>query len=205
MKERFEVRCHNCRAVVDAVSAEWCRCVAKKASIVCPSCGVCWCTAPKQARDAFWYHAPNEVRASVAAERELRAAMNRSAVASAPTVLIVDDDEEIREIAAFTVEQLGYHAVTANDAYDAMDVMQRVNADIVLTDALMPRVDGRELCRVIKKAFAGTKVIIMTSLYTASHYRTEAFRSFKADEYLAKPIDFSRLRTVLTQLAPIAS
>lgn len=120
-----------------------------------------------------------------------------------PTVLIVDDDEEIREIAAYIVTQLGYRAITVDNPTTALDEVERHRPDVVITDALMPRLDGRELCRLIKGAFTGTKVVIMTSLYTAPHYKYEAFRNFKADEYLPKPIDFTQLRDVLARLAPI--
>ena len=122
-----------------------------------------------------------------------------------PTVLIVDDDEEIREIAAYLVEQLGYRAITVENAATALDAVENDRPAVVITDALMPRLDGRDLCRLIKGAFIGTKVVVMSGLYTAPHYKYEALRNFKADEYLPKPIDFERLREVLARLAPIAA
>ena len=63
----------------------------------------------------------------------------------------------------------------------------------------MPKMDGREMCRLIKAdaETAGIKVVVMTSLYTSVKYQTEAYKSFKVDDYLAKPLDFSQLRTML--------
>jgi YesN/AraC family two-component response regulator len=79
--------------------------------------------------------------------------------------------------------------------------MERTRPDIVLTDALMPKIDGRQLCRLIKTSDASIKVVIMTALYKSSRYRTEAMNTFHADEYLAKPIDFAHLRQVLGNLS----
>jgi DNA-binding response OmpR family regulator len=55
------------------------------------------------------------------------------------------------------------------------------------------------MARQIKEdpATAGAKVVIMTALYTSVKYRTEAFKSFKVDDYLAKPLDFNTLRSLL--------
>jgi CheY-like chemotaxis protein len=75
--------------------------------------------------------------------------------------------------------------------------------DVILTDALMPKMDGRELCRRLKEAHPQLKVVLMTSLNTASHYRTEAGHVFKIDEYLAKPLRYGELRAALQRVAPL--
>lgn len=63
----------------------------------------------------------------------------------------------------------------------------------------MPRLDGREMCRRLKDdaATASVKVVVMTALFTSVKYRTEAFKNFKVDDYLAKPLDVNTLRTLL--------
>ena len=66
--------------------------------------------------------------------------------------------------------------------------------------------DGRDLCQKLKETHGDAiKVIVMTSLYTASRYRTEARYRFKADDYLAKPLQFSVLKAALDRLAPVVS
>jgi CheY-like chemotaxis protein len=109
-------------------------------------------------------------------------------------VLIVDDDEEIRLIAEYSVQQMGYRTLSAANAEEAMSIVKDSRPDIVLTDALMPKIDGRQLCRLIKAVDASIKVIIMSSLYKSSRYRVEALNTFRADEYLVKPINFEKLR-----------
>lgn len=69
----------------------------------------------------------------------------------------------------------------------------------MLTDALMPKLDGREMGLRIKNdpETAGVKVVVMTSLYTNVKYQNEGYRAFKVDDYLTKPLEFSQLQTVL--------
>ena len=121
---------------------------------------------------------------------------------SIPTVLIVDDDEDMRFIVADVLNASGFRALTAARADEAMRLMEGVPPDVIITDALMPGGDGRELCRAIKsdRRFERTKVIIMTSLYRSARYKSEAYRHFKADEYLLKPVDFPQLLSLLGRL-----
>jgi len=205
MKEVFEIRCHHCHAAADAMQSDWCHCVAKKPSIVCARCGACWCTAPQKAQDAFWQYAPGELHEAREAVIARRKAALRRNVTAKKTVMIVDDDEEIREITAHAVEELGYQAVTVERADLAVSTAMRMSPDLVITDALMPRLDGRVLCGLLKDAMPEIPVVIMTSLYTSLRYKLEAYRDFGADEYLTKPINFAQLREVLTTLAPMAA
>jgi CheY-like chemotaxis protein len=140
-------------------------------------------------------------------EEKFRRALNAVPANSAdrPTVLIVDDDEEIRLIAEYTIQQMGYRVMTAAGPEEALATVDRSRPDIVLTDALMPRIDGRQLCRLIKAIDSSIKVVVMTALYKGSRYRLEALSTYHADEYLAKPIDFDRLQQVLGQLAARAA
>lgn len=119
-----------------------------------------------------------------------------------PTVLIVDDDEEIRSIVGDVLSASGFKTMTAARADEAMWLIEEMSPDVVITDALMPGGDGRELCRSVKNtvALARTKVIVMTSLYKSPHYKYEAYKQFKADEYLLKPVDFPQLLTALNRL-----
>ena len=139
-------------------------------------------------------------------EEKFRRALQASETntAKSETVLIVDDDEEIRLIAEYTIQKLGYRTITASEAEEALAVVEESKPDIVITDALMPKIDGRQLCRLIKMSHPSTKVIVMSGLYTKSQYRTEALHQYHADEYLAKPINFERLRTVLQNLSSAA-
>jgi CheY-like chemotaxis protein len=197
--------CPTCKASIEVSSAQWCHCLSKKLSVVCPTCHSCFCKLSPSARGTEWNVALRETL-DRQTEEKFRRALEGSAASSAKseTVLIVDDDEEIRLIAEYTVQRMGYRTIVASDAEEALAIVEGSRPDIVITDALMPKVDGRELCRLIKNIDPSIKVVVMSGLYTTSQYRVEAMHQFQADEYLAKPINFERLRTVLEQLSSAA-
>lgn len=195
------VRCATCAKDYDTISALWCRCVGKDFAPACPRCGACICRGGTNAITAFWFTAPEELRRRRAAEKLRRSnAQAQTAAALAHRVLVVDDDEEIRIMAEFSLHEMGYRTLTASRADEALELVSREKPDFVLTDALMPGGDGRELCKTIKAQHPDVKVVIMTSLYTSPRYASEAHRLFHADGYLAKPIDFDRLKSVLRRL-----
>ncbi len=198
--------CPTCGAAVDLKRVEWCQCVTKPLSIVCPSCRKCSCKLRDFPKRAEWTCVLRELL-QTQAEEKFRRALNATAVdaSGGPTVLVVDDDEEIRLIAEYSIQQMGYHVISAAGPQKALDIIERSRPDIVLTDALMPKIDGRQLCRLIKTADVSIKVVIMTALYKGTRYRSEAMHAFHADEYLAKPIDFAQLQQVLGRLSTKAA
>lgn len=201
--ESYLVSCGVCHRQYDALTADWCRCVTKDVAVACPFCDSCVCKQSRGAVRDFWFHAPPALLRMRTHEKDRR---KRPASLGAPPsarVLIVDDDEEIRLIAKYALNEMGYDSITANSPQMAMQLLSEERPVLVLTDALMPGGDGRELCREIKALYPEVKVVVMTSLYTANHYATEAYRRFGADAYLAKPIDFDRLAAVLKRHAPV--
>ncbi|HSY49105.1 MAG TPA: response regulator [Thermoanaerobaculia bacterium] len=158
------------------------------------------CKLPAARLRAFWEAAP----ASMLARRQRRPALQivrAQAAPRSPLVLLVDDDEEIRAIGSHVIGRLGYRCLTASNGPEALALIALEEPALVITDALMPKMDGRELCRLIKRS-SSARVVVMTSLYTAPRYKYEAFREFGADEYLAKPIDFEALQETLRRLVP---
>lgn len=197
----YVVPCPACGMDLEAHRSEWCRCVGKELSLACLHCGTCLCKAPASVQRQFWQNAPAWVVASRNGERRKRAAPNTARITEGVDVLIVDDDEEIRLLAAYSLQQIGYRVGVAANAQEALIALDRWTPKIMITDALMPKMDGRQLCRLAKAAHPSVKVIVMTSLYTAPRYRYEAYKAFGADEYLAKPIDFNQLRGLLQKHA----
>ena len=199
--EAFLFPCPSCHKAIDALTAPWCLCLVRQPSVVCPSCQSCLCQAEKHVSRDFWKRAPASVIARNVAERQLRASRG-TITGNFIDVLVVDDHEETRTVAASMIQEMGYSVLTANDAADALKLMETVRPSLVLTDALMPKVDGRHLCRFIKADFPSVGVVIMTALYTSTRYQHEALKTYHADDYVAKPIDFHRLSDVLSRLIP---
>ena len=197
----FVAPCRNCLRRFDAMSAPWCDCIGDDATLRCPHCGQCFCRAANEYKTEFWNTAPLEMRE----RRKERAAtrVETPAEFARPLVLVVDDSKLIRATTMRILHALGYGAIDAADADQALALTLLHQPDVVLTDALMPKTDGRELCRTIKSSqtIHDTKVALMTGLYKAPHYKYEAFSTFGADAYLLKPIEPEELRKLLERLA----
>ena len=114
-------------------------------------------------------------------------------------MLLLDDEPDIRRIATRLITALGYGVVVGRNGHEGLELARRYRPDLVLADALMPGLDGRDLSLRIKQdpLLAATPVVVMTSLYTAAKYRNQAFNAYLVDDYLAKPLDLAALRQVL--------
>jgi CheY-like chemotaxis protein len=121
-----------------------------------------------------------------------------------PFALIVDDDPLVLSIAERSVRAMGYSTLVATSPEEAYRLAVALVPDVVLTDALMPRLDGRELCRKLKASepTRHIKVIVMSAIYQGTAYRNQAFKEFGVDEFLAKPIKPAILREALDRLLP---
>jgi CheY-like chemotaxis protein len=116
----------------------------------------------------------------------------------------VDDEPGIRRMAAKAATRLGFGVIEAPDGVEGNNLARSHRPDVILTDALMPRLEGREMCRRLKAdpETRDIKIIVMTSLYKGQRYRSEAMSDFGADGFLAKPLDPELLATTLRALVP---
>ncbi len=203
---RFETDCFHCHNTYDVFEARWCDCVVRESSIVCPSCGHCFCTAPASFRLQFWQKAPTGLLRDRI--RELRRENERAAETAtqaaetgAPLVLVIDDSRSVRGSARLTLEEAGYRVAEAGDAIEGLRLVHDQTPAMVLSDALMPRMDGREMCRIIKNdpRTSGVKVVLMTALYTGARYKAEAIRTFRVDDYIAKPVSAENLLQIVAK------
>jgi CheY-like chemotaxis protein len=114
-------------------------------------------------------------------------------------VLVVDDERDVLRVAGRVIQSLGYGLILAPNGEVGLELASRYKPELVLTDALMPKLDGREMGLRIKQSpeTAGIKVVVMTSLYTNVKYQNEGYHRFKVDDYLIKPIDVGKLQAVL--------
>ena len=147
------VACYTCKAPFDAVSAGWCQCLARRCSLVCPVCRRCFCQAPQSYKQGFWEGAPQELWDRAEAEHRPVGDLPENPdpeLVEHPLVLIVDDEKDIRRVAFAVVTGLGYHAVVASDGEEGIELATRYRPELILTDAFMPKLDGREMCRRIK-------------------------------------------------------
>lgn len=115
-------------------------------------------------------------------------------------ILIVDDDAAIRDSMDEFVQMAGYTSITAATAEDAIDMLATNSVDVVITDIMLPGMDGLELTDRIKKNYE-IDVIVMTG-YSGDYSYEEAI-SKGASDFVFKPVRFEelllRLRRVLKE------
>lgn len=114
-------------------------------------------------------------------------------------ILIVDDDNEIRELLEFDVSQSGYFVDTARDGMEGLQKALNNTYDLILLDVMMPKMNGFDVCKNIRQAKLAIPILMLTAKGTIDD-KTEGF-DCGADDYLVKPFDIQevllRIRVLL--------
>jgi excisionase family DNA binding protein len=119
-----------------------------------------------------------------------------------PVVLIVDDDERLREFVRVNLELEGYTVHEAGSADEGMRVLEEMQPDLVLLDVMMPRVDGWEMLqRVHERHGAGSIPVVMFSGKVDDRAADEAAER-GAQGFIGKPFDPRELIEQTKQLLP---
>jgi len=121
-----------------------------------------------------------------------------------PTILLADDDPTIADSLAPFLERAGFHVLVVSDGMSALAKAQKHHPELIILDVLMPRMDGRETLRRLRKSNIWTPTILLTQVGEASE-RALALEE-GADDYLNKPFDphelLARVRAVLRRARP---
>ncbi len=210
--ESYLVTCPSCCAVYDAALAVFCSCIVSVRTPACPGCGACLCTQPKERQRAFWAGAPPSLWQQRLAQNRPREAGGVFRPAEPldtrrPLVLIADDEPDALRVASRLIRSFGYGVIPARDGEEAFAAALRFCPDLILTDAMMPHLDGRALSLKVKAdpALAATKVVLMTGLFLKDAQKSEAYREFRVDAYLRKPVRPEELEALLGRLLAPAS
>src|SRR6266852_505813 len=117
-------------------------------------------------------------------------------------ILFVHHDPALRTMWRDMLGKNGFEVHTAVDGLEGLRLAMAEKPDVVIADASMPKMDGRELCQLIKsnQETAGVKVILMTGIYTTEAPIPSATREFEADEMLRKPVKFEAMKSALTNI-----
>jgi DNA-binding response OmpR family regulator len=112
-------------------------------------------------------------------------------------VLIAEDDRDSRELLGWILEKLGYQVVATTNGKEAWDAFRRGRFRLVISDVLMPEIDGLELCRRIRKHKQSkyTYVIVITALIGKKDYLDGMEAG--ADDFVTKPFDPDELKARL--------
>jgi two-component system chemotaxis response regulator CheY len=120
-------------------------------------------------------------------------------VSSKKTILIADDSPTMRSMLVSTIESLGdYRIVEASSGFEALRLLPREKVDLILTDINMPDINGLELISYLRNNanYLSIPVIIIST--EGSQKDIDKGKLLGANEYLIKPIDHSRLQTLIT-------
>ncbi|MBQ2691347.1 MAG: response regulator transcription factor [Clostridia bacterium] len=114
------------------------------------------------------------------------------------TILIIEDDSNIRELLRLYLEQEGYKIETAQDGLEGLRVFKRIHPDLILLDLMMPVMDGTQ---VIKEVRSVSKVPVIMLTAKGETFDKVAGLDLGADDYVTKPFEtrelIARIRAVL--------
>ena len=116
-------------------------------------------------------------------------------------VLVVDDDEVIRQLIAVNLTLEGFEVVTAVDGRDCLEKVGQADPDVITLDVMMPRLDGWVTATQLRKnpKTAGIKVVLITA--RAQEDDRSRGRQIGVDAYLTKPFDPGEMIRVVRELA----
>ena len=118
-------------------------------------------------------------------------------------ILVVDDDTNICELLRLYLTKEGYQVTTANDGEEGLEKFNQLKPDMVLLDVMMPRMDGLEVCRRIRK-LGNTPVMMLTA--KGETFDKVLGLELGADDYVVKPFDtkeiVARIKAVLRRSSP---
>ena len=112
-------------------------------------------------------------------------------------ILVVDDDTNICELLRLYLTKEGYQVTVANDGEEGLEKFNQVKPDMVLLDVMMPKMDGLEVCRRIRKA-GNTPVMMLTA--KGETFDKVLGLELGADDYISKPF---RLRELMARIKTV--
>lgn len=117
-----------------------------------------------------------------------------------PSILVVDDDEMVRDAIASALKRADYSVLEAADGREAASRFKTEPVDLVITDILMPERDGLETIQALNRGADSVPIIAMTGLSSRSSLYLEMARTFGAVRVLEKPFELTELIRVTKEL-----
>ncbi|MBB6350889.1 response regulator transcription factor [Nonomuraea muscovyensis] len=119
-------------------------------------------------------------------------------------VLVVDDDEVIRQLIAVNLSLEGFEVVTATDGEDCLEQVLDVMPDVITLDVMMPRLDGWETAQRLRRGEATRHIKVVLITARAQDDDRRRGMTIGVDAYLTKPFDPAELIEVVGDLAAAA-
>ena len=120
-----------------------------------------------------------------------------------PLVLLVDDDERVREVVRINLEFEGYTVREAADGNEGLAAIDEAKPDLVLLDVMMPQVDGWEMLRRMQDRYGAGAIPVVMFSGKIDDQAEEQAASRGAQGFIGKPFDLQQLIDKTKQLAPV--
>jgi CheY-like chemotaxis protein len=116
-------------------------------------------------------------------------------------ILIIDDDKVTLTMLEMILSRHGYFTLSAQDGAEGLETAIKHKPDVVISDMLIPKIHGLELCAKIRQdpQLKDTGIILMTAVYKGAAFQFEA-KDSGADHFIEKPIDTNGLLQKLEEL-----
>jgi DNA-binding response OmpR family regulator len=120
-------------------------------------------------------------------------------------ILLIDDDEPVRTVLRLMLVHQGHSVIEARNGREGLQLFQASNADLVITDLVMPETEGFEVLVELRKKVPRVKIMVITGGVRgkSANYLDMAMR-LGADQVLAKPFSSEGLTAALKLLLPVA-
>ena len=106
-------------------------------------------------------------------------------------ILVVEDDLELCELFCTVLTDNGYTAISASDGFAAFDILDNTHIDLIISDIMMPKMDGFELTKSLRETGYTMPILIITAKENATDKR-KGFQ-LGTDDYMVKPIDVNEM------------
>ena len=115
-------------------------------------------------------------------------------------ILVVEDQESIRELLSFNLEQENYEVLLAQDGHEALEILEREHVDLMILDLMLPKLSGMEVCKRVRRS--ETLATLPILMLTAKSTELDMVLGLEvgADDYMTKPF---RIRELLARVGAL--
>jgi len=106
-------------------------------------------------------------------------------------ILVAEDDEKLNKLFCAVLNRNGYRAIPATDGVEALDILDREIVDLIISDIMMPNMDGYELIKSLRDADYNMPVLMITAKQSFED-KEKGFNS-GTDDYMVKPVDVNEM------------
>lgn len=121
-------------------------------------------------------------------------------MAESKKILVVEDEEDMRDLIKVRLEVEGYEVLEAGDGEEALRIVKKEKPDLIVLDLMIPKITGFEVCRMVKFDDESKKIPIIILSAMAQQRDREKAMEYGAEEYFIKPFDLGLMVVKMKQM-----